>query len=140
MPPIDPEILARAERAVAALGDGFTAQAQQAIDAQRECLNDIAGLPDAEALRGFFTFAHDLRGQGGSFGYPALTAIGDTLCRFLEARDGRAVDGDDIVIRTHFDAAAAVLAGGVHDESDPVARALVESLDQLVRKRLTGQS
>lgn len=133
IPGLDPDILARAEQAVAALGDDFVAQTQDALAAHRERLAD--GM-DGEMLRDLFAFAHDMRGQGGSFGYPLLSEIGESLCHFLEGRDYVMAEDDPVVLQSHLDAAAALLAGDVAGDGDDVSRALVDSLTQLVGKRL----
>lgn len=137
IPGIDPEILARAEQAVAALGGDFVDQTKATLDAHRAQLEETSGLPQDDALRDIFSFAHDLRGQGGSFGYPLLSTIGGSLCAFLEARDFRLKDGDMVVVRSHFDAVAAILADEIAGEGDAVSQALVDSLAELADKRLS---
>lgn len=133
---IDPEILARAERAVAALGGDFIDQTKEALDDHRTRLDRTAGLPDGDSPREIFSFAHDLRGQGGSFGYPLLSEIGGSLCQFLEARDFQLIDGDKVVVHSHFDAVAAILADEIAGDGDTVSQALVAGLLELVAKRL----
>ena len=137
IPGIDPEILARAEQAVAALGGDFVDQTKATLDTHRAQLEETGGLPQGDGLRDIFSFAHDLRGQGGSFGYPLLSAIGGSLCAFLEARDFRLKDGDMVVVRSHFDAVAAILADEITGEGDAVSQALVDSLAELADKRLS---
>ena len=136
IPGIDPEILARAEQAVAALGGDFVDQTKATLDGHRAQLEETGGLPQGDALHDIFSFAHDLRGQGGSFGYPLLSTIGGSLCAFMEARDFQLKDGDMVVVRSHFDAAAAVLADEITGDGDAVSQALVSSLGELADKRL----
>ncbi len=136
IPGIDPEILARAEQAVAALGGNFVDQTKMTLDAHRTQLEEMTELPQGDMLRDVFSFAHDLRGQEGSFGYPLLSSIGGSLCAFLEARDFRLTEGDAVVLRSHFDAAAAILADEIGGEGDAISQALVTSLSKLVDKRL----
>lgn len=135
-PGIDPEILARAEQAVAALGADFIVQTQEALNARRALLESAVEPPQGDALRDIFAFAHDLRGQGGSFGYPLLSEIGGSLCAFVEARDFQLANGDTAVLQSHLDAAAAIVADDIAGDGDSVSRALVESLIELVGKRL----
>ena len=139
MPGIDPEILARAEQAVAALGGDFIDQTKKSLEAHRNRLDAASDPPNRDALREVFSFAHDMRGQGGSFGYPLLSEIGGSLCHFLETREFQLVGGDNVVIRSHFDAAAAILADEIAGDGDPVSQALVVSLLELVAKRLQDQ-
>jgi chemotaxis protein histidine kinase CheA len=140
IPGIDPEILARAEQAVAALGGDFIDQTKEALDAHRNHLDQTAGLPSVDEAHEIFSFAHDLRGQGGSFGYPLLSEIGGSLCHFLEAREFQLIDGDKVVIHSHFDAAAAILADEIAGDGDTVSQALVAGLLELVVRRLQGKT
>ena len=139
IPGIDPEILARAEQAVAALGGDFIEQTKAALEAHRAQLESTEALPGAEMLRDIFAFAHDLRGQGGSFGYPLLSSIGESLCHFLEARDFSLSADDDTVIRAHLEAAAAILSNRTAGDGDAISKALLGSLAELVGNRL-GES
>ena len=136
IPGIDPEILARAEQVVAALGGNFVYQTKMTLDAHRTQLEETTELPQGDMLRDVFSFAHDLRGQGGSFGYPLLSSIGGSLCAFLEARDFRLTEGDAVVLRSHFDAAATILTDEIGGEVDAILQALVTSLSELVDKHL----
>ena len=136
IPGIDPEILARAEQAVAALGGNFVDQTKMTLDAHRTQLEEMTELPQGDMLRDVFSFAHDLRGQGGSFGYTLLSSIGGLRCAFLEARDFRLTEGDAVVLQSHFDAAAAIFADEIRGEGDAISQALVTSLSKLVDKRL----
>jgi chemotaxis protein histidine kinase CheA len=140
MPDIDPEILARAERAVAALGDEFVARVGNELPEYRALVKQSGFETNDKSLKSIFTFAHDLRGQGGSFGYPLLSEIGTSLCKFVETREHRLAAGDTIVFSAHIDVASAIIANGMAGEGDAVARTLVDSLASLVQKRLKEQS
>lgn len=140
MPAIDPDILARAEQAVAALGDTFLTELHDSLAALRQRLSDNAARPADPVVREIFLFAHDLRGQGGSFGYPLLSSVGESLCRFIEARDFALQAEDTVVLEKYFEAAGAIATNRIDGDGNPVSRALVDSLDALAGKRLSGQS
>lgn len=63
--------------------------------------------------------AHDIEGQGGSFGYPLMSAIGASLSKFCRAAK-RCEDDQLELIKTHIDAMKAVIvnrlegSGGAH--------------------------
>ena len=132
---IDPEMLARAERAVAALNEKFAASIEREIAELRDLIDRLAAAPDDDTvLKRIFDIAHDLHGQGGSFGYPLISRIGAALCRFIDPRDSAspAVPAAGVAaLRVFTDAAAAVIAKNVTDEDDAVARAAVENLERL---------
>lgn len=140
IPGIDPEILVRAQRAEAALGGDFIDQTKEALDNHRTRLYRTAGLPDGETLHAIISYAHDLRGRVGSFGYPLLSEIGGSLCQFLEARDFQLIVGDKVVVHSHFDAAAAILVDEIAGDGDTISQALVAGLLELAAKRLQGRT
>ena len=39
-----------------------------------------------EEMNGVFQVSHDIKGQGGSFGYDLMTAIGNELCCFIKKK------------------------------------------------------
>lgn len=87
---LDRETLDKAEAAIAGLKgayldwvagdlrqlDVLCGEARAAAPGQRPAL-----------MRRIFAVAHDIKGQGGSFGYDLMTSVGDLLCRFLESRE-----------------------------------------------------
>lgn len=78
LPELSPEALARAEAALAALSDDFRAWAEVDLARLRAALDPF----QPESL---FAIAHDIKGQAGTFGYPAATELANRLCRLLEA-------------------------------------------------------
>ncbi|NKB59825.1 MAG: hypothetical protein GKS00_26240 [Alphaproteobacteria bacterium] len=125
--------------AVAALGIEFVDRIKNELSENRTHVEHAGDDPAALDIKQIFTFAHDMRGQGGSFGYPLISEIGGSLCHFIESRD-HSFQADDItVLRAHLDAANAIISSAMSGEGDTVSRALIDSLDALVRKQLTGQ-
>lgn len=77
--------------------------------------------------------AHELRGQGGTFGYPLITTFGKMLyettgksCR----KDDNAVE----VVKAHIDAMRAVLRDKVSGDGGKIGRDLQQSLEIAVEK------
>lgn len=86
-----PDAVRDAEAAVAALADSFLewigediARAKQALAAA----NDKPGDNQAE-IRAIFEVVHNVKGQGGSFGYDLLTTVGGSLCNYLRVEPPR---------------------------------------------------
>ena len=72
-------------------------------------------------------------GQGGSFGYPLMTAIGTQLCRFIES--ATTWDAAHIgVIKIHIDAMRLVIGNKMAGEGGPVGANLVAGLAAVVAK------
>jgi len=117
---IDPDMLARAERAVAALSDGYAAALGGEIAAMREALAGIAAGNDPGSAGMLFRRGHDMAGQGGSFGFPLLSRLGRALCDVLRAR-GTDFSAEDIALLRDYVEAAAAIADGAADGEALVA-------------------
>ncbi len=46
-----------------------------------------AKAPSKKRINDMFGMSHDIRGEGGSFGFPLVSVIADSLCKFLEPRE-----------------------------------------------------
>jgi len=83
------EMLARAETAVAALRDTYRVQLAEDVERLFTLWEELqAGLPMADFLKRVHAVAHDIKGQGGSFGYELATDIGASLCAHANAEEG----------------------------------------------------
>jgi CheY-like chemotaxis protein/HPt (histidine-containing phosphotransfer) domain-containing protein len=66
---------------------------------------ELAVLEDALATRAFDTLyrlGHNLRGSGGSYGFPHMTELGEQLERAAKANDGAAVARAIVQLREHL--------------------------------------
>lgn len=81
-------------------------------------------------IRAMFDIAHEIRGQGGSFDFPLITKIGDSLCKFLEPLDNLA-DRDLEVIKIHILAMKAVFQQSLKGDSGDIGRELPQLLAAL---------
>jgi hypothetical protein len=87
--------------------------------------NDIAKRDEV------YKIAHELRGQGGSYGYPLVTRFGDQLCRYLDAAAG--LDAKSLVIvKATADAIGVVINSKVAGDGGDTGRALVAMLDKVL--------
>lgn len=83
----DPDLLiARIEASIAGLKKQFLSWADadlkslyRALDAARQHLSDAD-----DHVKSMGATAHSMRGQGGTFGYPLITQIGNSLCELTE--------------------------------------------------------
>jgi len=100
--------IARAEAALAALAGHYRAAAEADLVRLRAAAADLAADPAARAvhLERVFTIAHDMKGQGATFGRPRVTEIGERLCRFIRTRRETLDDADVAEVRRHVEALA----------------------------------
>tara|TARA_R110002110_G_scaffold90632_12_gene235600 strand:+ start:1836 stop:2339 length:504 start_codon:yes stop_codon:yes gene_type:complete len=80
-----------------------------------------------------FSISHDIKGQGGSFGYQMMTNIGNQLCRFIEAM-GAPTKADLHIVRLHFDAMKLVIAKRMEGDGGKTGEELVAGLQAVVAK------
>lgn len=94
-------------------------QAFQATEAARN--------RSADDVRRMYAIAHEIRGQGGTFGFSLITVLGDSLCKFLDRR--ATLDATDLdVVRIHIMAMKAVFRQGLKGEGGPLAAELPKLL------------
>ena len=80
--------------------------------------------------------AHDMKGQGGTFGYPLITNFGDSLYKCTHKSE-EASDNLVELIKAHVDGMKAVISGRVSGDGGEIGQELLVSLDQAVQKSST---
>jgi chemotaxis protein histidine kinase CheA len=119
--------VANAQAAVAGLSEkyiGWVNDDLKRLDAA------IAGVTDghnAEALREVYGVAHDIKGQGSTFGYHLITDIGQLLCRYAE----RAIERkkvDRAVIDAHVEAMRTVVDNRIQGPAGELGREILDAL------------
>ena len=86
---VDLDAIARAEKVIANLAGDYVNWAKEDLVKLENAYAKLKkGDGDQkELLLGVFNVAHDMKGQGGSFDYELMTAVGDKLCRLVEKLD-----------------------------------------------------
>lgn len=88
-----------------------------------------------EHLQTAYRLAHDMKGQGATFGYILISDIGAALCGLTYDRN-EASQAELTAMLAHVDAARSVLAGGLEDPDSPAAVAVMGALQTAVRASL----
>jgi hypothetical protein len=88
----------------------------------------------ASEILDMFNISHEIRGQGGTFGFPLISLIGDSLCKFLEDRKQLSLIELEI-IRVHVLAMKAVFRQELRGPQTPLRRDLNDLL-QLLRTKV----
>ena len=83
---IDTEAVARAESIIAALGDEYLEWLRGDLGQLDTSLSQARG--SVRAVDDLRRKAHEIRGQGGSFGFPMISQVADALHILPEAQDG----------------------------------------------------
>jgi hypothetical protein len=92
------DMIAQAEAAVAALRDSYRVQLLEDVAALSNIWSGLeAGVEPAEVMRQIHAVAHNVKGQGGSFGYDLVTSIGASLCDYIRSGERKSADEINIV-------------------------------------------
>lgn len=129
------EALERAETVIADLGGDYLKWVEEdlkKLQAALETLKTAKGDNGAE-VDAIFQIVHDIKGQGGSFGYQMMTEIGHHLCRFLESLESAnpAAIG---VIGLHVDALRLVISERMKGDGGAAGNSLFKGLELVVAK------
>lgn len=131
VPEMDADALARAEAALAALSADYLRWARADMEALSAALAALHGAGPGEwgaAAERVHALAHNIKGQGGTFGYPLLTCLAQALCGAL--KDGQEASA---AVLARLDAVAAamaeIVAGRLSGDGGTRGRDLLHRLD-----------
>lgn len=132
---IDPEVLAEAEKAMRKLSEDYPDWVSNLINKLYE--QHVRCVDTPENREDYFQeinkIAHDMKGQGGTFGYPLITNFADSLYGFTQGKGERS-DGQVDLVKSHVDAMRAVIKGRVSGNGGEVGKQLTESLNKAIMK------
>ena len=80
-------MLERAEGVITKLRDSYLGWVKNDLETLNHLWDEaqLCAIPQRnDVLSRLFSVAHDVKGQGGSFGFDLVSALADQLCRFLE--------------------------------------------------------
>src|SRR5690606_15790481 len=87
-PDLDLASIERANEAMARLKEEYVAEWAPASLAEMEALVDeLTRSSPPGVFAQLYRHAHDMKGQGATFGYGLITQIGEALCRLTAGRD-----------------------------------------------------
>lgn len=129
---VDLATLERAERVIEQMADSYLEWVQEDLvrmDAAYKALAAATGDRKAEADQ-VFQIAHDIKGQGGSFGYDLMTLIANELCRLIERQE---TFGSPEVqaVKVHADAMKLVIQNRMKGDGGANGQALVAGIRQV---------
>lgn len=128
------DALREAEAAVAALADSFLEWINEDIGRAKEAFARAQEKPgdNQPEIRAIFEVVHNVKGQGGSFGYDLLTKIGGSLCDYLREESASADEKQLKVIAAHFTAIDFVLEKNIQGSGGEIGDQLMGKVSQLV--------
>jgi hypothetical protein len=88
----------------------------------------------ARHVEALYIKASELKGLGGSFGYPLLTTIGGQLCRFIEVAGNDLSDAQMGVVKLHVETMRLVIQQKMEGEGGPAGQKLLTGLSLAIKK------
>ena len=134
-------VLARAQEAVADLAKSYGQNTLGDLNRCAALLATARAAPEGRsgAIKELYGIAHNIKGQGGSFGYPLVTRIGHSLCS-LTRKDRTFSDADLATIQAHLDALRLILAKDIKGEGGEVGAKLAARLETMVAQAANSGS
>lgn len=127
---VDPAAIRKAEKVFESLRGEFESNAKADVAKLAAAAAAVMANPnDFKKRQEVYMIAHELRGQGGSYGYPLVTKFGDQLCRFLDATDMLDARGL-VIVKAAVDAIGVVINSAVLGDGGETGRKLAEMLDK----------
>jgi len=123
--PTPEQAVMRALGAVEGMMDGYQGWAVDDLQSLWQAFQDTA--TGKGEISEMYEIAHQSRGEGGTFGFPLISQIGDSLCRFLGGKED--LSKTDLgVIRIHILAMKAVFKQDLKGTGSALAEELPELL------------
>ncbi len=132
--------IARAEKALAALAPEFSGWMEEEcerLDLARHAVKAKGFVKQTHS--DLFHAAHDIRGEAATFGFPAVAAASDSLCRLLE----HTPDISKIplpLVDQHVDAVRAIFREYARSDAKEIAAVLTKRLREVTDDFLIAQN
>jgi len=141
----DEAMLAKAEAIIVELKDDYLTWAEADISRLHTAAAELKELSSASAetvdpetvkktFHNIFEISHDMRGQGGSFGYPLMTAVCDRMCQFIEKVWDDPKLGQLPVLSVCIDTMSLIITQRLDADGGPMGANLLRALDAAIAK------
>lgn len=151
---IDPEIIAEAETRIQEMAGDYSDWMGQALDRmtlahkalivpggprgeddeEGEDEEELTAISNRRFLGEISSAAHELRGQGGIFGYPLITSLGRSLFETTKDHQKDLTEGRMTLIGAHIDAIRTVFTNRIRGEGGEIGRALLKETAAAVER------
>lgn len=128
--------LEKAEETFRKMAEDYPDWVNQSLQRLREEFEAAGAKPPESRTPNFHRInqmAHELKGQGGTFGYPLISTFGKSLHEFTGASAGT-TDAHMEIIKSHIDAMQAVIKGRIAGNGGAVGAELVKTLERAIEK------
>lgn len=134
------EAIEAAEAAVAELPQDYPQRAGEKVSKLDRAFEALPASGEArESVETLFAIAHEIRGEGGDFGFPLVTAIAANLCAILENQN-QADKPLREAIRVHIDALKLVVTEPIKGDGGDRGAELLAGLQKVSSAKGAGAS
>jgi len=135
---VDLEALERAEQVIAGMTDSYLSWVADDLKKMDKAYARLAAATGdrKEEMEAIFQIAHDIKGQGGSFGYDLMTAIANELCRLIEKAD-TIRNAEVEAVKLHVDSLKLVIGEDMKGQGGKAGEKMLAGLQQVCDKLLS---
>lgn len=127
--------VANAEAAVAGLSEQYIGWVNDDLKRLDAAIAAAADGKDAGQWRAVYDVAHDIKGQGSTFGYQLVTDIGQLLCRYVDGASKRGTIEQEI-IAAHVAALRTVVDNRIQGQAGEIGAEILDALRSAAAKSL----
>ena len=129
------DILARVQAEFKAMAEDYPDWVQGHLKALHEACEKARADSDRrkERFSEINEIAHEMKGQGGTFGYPLITTFSDSLYDFTRDDSGLS-DNHVEIVKAHIDAMKVVISDRIEGDGGPAGAELTRTLQQAIKK------
>lgn len=80
-----------------------------------------------------YKIAHDLKGEGATFGHPVISIISNYLLTYLDRHDAKCLNTE--IVKNHGDALMTILKHGIKETDNHIVKEICTDLQKLVQKK-----
>ena len=133
-------MIAQAEESVQKLSGEFETIFAESVTAIASAMAEVreGGMTRERGLVRMRRLLHDLRGQAGTFGYPLVSQVGDSACKFIDLSEDIG-DTEVGLIGMHVDALKAISQAMIKGDGGPIGQELMNGLRKVILKYNTTQ-
>jgi chemotaxis protein histidine kinase CheA len=129
---VDPaDAIAKADAIVQNVAKEFEAGLDSEFAELDKLFEKYKASDDADDLDAVFRRIHNLRGQGTTLGFPLISRIGSSFCRYMIERDQSAPINKPLV-EQHLAALRCVYTQHIEDAGDELSQQVAASLEKAV--------
>lgn len=141
VPTIPEAVLEAADAEIQSRAGDYSTWIAGEVDALGRTVDRLTGdgAQVAERVAAMNRTAHEMRGQGGIFGYPLITHIAKSLYEATRGAISSVTPNEQLLYKAHVDAIRAVMHGRISGDGGVTGQQLLASLELAKRKYAKAQ-